>query len=111
MCHVREIGTPERLSMGPLHCVRKCLPLCLQPLAGLQGRRETNMEIKKVLLIDDEADIRTIGKISLVKVGRWQVVLAARGAEGVDLAVRERPDVILLDVMMPEMDGPATLAR
>jgi CheY-like chemotaxis protein len=63
----------------------------------------------KVLVIDDEADIRKIAKLSLSRVGGMQVVEAAGGADGVRLAESERPDAILLDVMMPGMDGPATL--
>ena len=68
------------------------------------------MQIGKVLLVDDEPDIRVIGEMSLRDVGGWEVVLAASGGEAVELAARELPDVIVLDVMMPGMDGPATLA-
>jgi CheY-like chemotaxis protein len=67
--------------------------------------------IRKVLMVDDEPHIRRIGELSLRGVGKWQVVLAGSGKEAVELARRERPDVILLDVMMPGMDGPATLAE
>lgn len=62
-------------------------------------------------MVDDEVDIRRIGQIALETVGGWRVVLAASGTEAIALAVRERPDVILLDVMMPGMDGPTTLDR
>jgi CheY-like chemotaxis protein len=68
------------------------------------------VQIGKVLLVDDEPDIRVIGEMSLRDVGGWEVVLAASGGEAVELAARELPDVIVLDVMMPGMDGPATLA-
>jgi two-component system OmpR family response regulator len=64
----------------------------------------------KVLVIDDEPDIRKIAKLSLTRVGGMQVVEASGGPDGVRLAEAERPDAILLDVMMPGMDGPATLA-
>lgn len=64
-----------------------------------------------VLIVDDEADIRTIGRISLEDVGGMRVLLARSGEEGLALAASERPDVILLDVMMPGMDGLSTLAR
>lgn len=67
-------------------------------------------DIRKVLLVDDEPDIRRIGQLTLERVGRWEVVLASSGAEAQALAERERPDVILLDVMMPTADGPTTLA-
>ncbi|MFY0565226.1 response regulator [Archangium lansingense] len=69
------------------------------------------MTIRKVLLVDDEDDIRTIGQISLSRVGGWQTVLAASGAEAVSKAAAEQPDLILLDVMMPGMDGPTTLGQ
>jgi CheY-like chemotaxis protein len=64
----------------------------------------------KVLIIDDEADIRSIVRLSLSRLGGMEVVEAASGAEGVRKAQDEKPDVILLDMMMPAMDGSATLA-
>ncbi len=69
-----------------------------------------NPETRSVLLIDDEPDIRRIGELALGAVGHWKVFLAASGREGVPLAVSAQPDVILLDVTMPELDGPQTLA-
>lgn len=69
------------------------------------------MAIRKVLLVDDEDDIRTIGQLSLARVGGWQTVLAASGAEAVTKAAAEQPDLILLDVMMPGMDGPTTFGQ
>ncbi len=65
--------------------------------------------IKTVLLVDDEPDIRTIGSMSLSRVGKLEVRTAASGAEALRMAGETIPDLILLDVMMPEMDGPATL--
>jgi CheY-like chemotaxis protein len=69
------------------------------------------MNIKKIMMIDDEDDIRTIGKLSLHNVGKWEAVMAPSGSEALKLLETEKPDVILLDVMMPGLDGPATLAR
>ncbi len=66
--------------------------------------------IMKVLIIDDDAVIRLIARMSLGRVGGMDVVEAASGAEGVRKAQDEKPDVILLDMMMPAMDGSATLA-
>jgi two-component system, OmpR family, response regulator len=66
------------------------------------------MLIEKIMLVDDDEDLRLIGRIALADVGGWQTLLAAGGREAVELAVRERPDVILLDVMMPEIDGAMT---
>jgi len=62
----------------------------------------------KILVVDDEPDIRLIVRLSLQKQG-VAVVEAATGADGVSAARGERPDAILLDVMMPQMDGPSTL--
>ena len=65
----------------------------------------------KILLIDDEPDIRRIAEVALSFVGGWKVVTAASGAEGLMRARAEAPDAILLDVMMPDMHGPDTFAR
>ena len=64
----------------------------------------------KVLIIDDDADIRLIAGLSLGRVGGMDVIDAASGVEGVRKAQEEKPDVILLDMMMPTMDGLETLA-
>ena len=64
----------------------------------------------KVLIIDDEHDIREIASLSLTRNGDMQVITAGSGSEGVRLAREQRPDAILLDLMMPAMDGRATLA-
>lgn len=66
------------------------------------------MTKKKILVIDDEDDIREVAQLSLEMVGGWEVVAASSGEAGLALALQEQPDAILLDVMMPEMDGPAT---
>jgi CheY-like chemotaxis protein len=64
----------------------------------------------KILIVDDEADIRTIARLSLERLGGMSVLEAGSGPETLELAERESPEAILLDVMMPEMDGTATLA-
>lgn len=64
-----------------------------------------------VLVIDDEDHIREVAQVSLEAVGGWRVLTAPSGAAGVAAASSERPDAILLDVMMPELDGPATVGR
>jgi len=69
------------------------------------------VEIQKVLMVDDDQNIRRICQVCLTNVGKWQVFLASSGFEALETAAREKPDVILLDVMMPEMDGPTTLAK
>ena len=62
----------------------------------------------KVLVIDDEEDVRFVAEVSLGRVGGMRVLVASTGEEGVAVARRERPDFILLDMMMPGMDGVAT---
>jgi CheY-like chemotaxis protein len=64
----------------------------------------------KILVIDDEDDIRRVACLSLVKIGGLEVVEASSGPDGVRRAVEESPDAILLDVMMPTTDGPQTLS-
>ena len=63
------------------------------------------------MLVDDEDDIRTIGEMSLSAVGGFRVTLAASGAEALDTAPVAKPDLIILDVMMPDMDGPTTYEK
>jgi CheY-like chemotaxis protein len=63
---------------------------------------------KRVLLIDDEDDIREVAGMSLETVAGWTTMAARSGREGVKIAAEQQPDAILLDVMMPDMDGPST---
>lgn len=63
----------------------------------------------KVLFVDDEEDIRTIAQLALEPA--FTFVGAGSGPEAVTCLARERPDVVVLDVMMPEMDGFETLRR
>ena len=67
------------------------------------------MSAKRILIVDDEYDIRAVAALALKTVAGWEVLTAASGREGLDIAVTEQPDAILLDVMMPDMDGIATL--
>jgi CheY-like chemotaxis protein len=69
------------------------------------------VDTKKILVIDDEADIRKLIQTCLEITGKWQVIMAASGSEGLSLAQRDRPDAIILDVMMPDIDGLTTLER
>lgn len=69
------------------------------------------MSATHILLIDDERDIRAVVAFCLRKTAGWQVSSASGGAEGLAIAHAEQPDAILLDVMMPDLDGPATLRR
>lgn len=66
---------------------------------------------RRILVIDDEDDIREVAQVSLEMVGGFEILTASSGQEGIETAIRERPDAILLDVMMPDMDGPTTFRR
>jgi two-component system OmpR family response regulator len=67
------------------------------------------MQYQKLLLVDDDPDLRLIGRISLGRIGGWEVLEASSGSEALEQARLERPDLILLDVMMPGMDGVTAL--
>ena len=69
------------------------------------------MAIKRILVVDDEDDIREVAKVSLEMVGGLEVFTACPGSEGIEKAKAELPDAILLDVMMPDMDGPTTFQK
>jgi two-component system, OmpR family, response regulator len=63
----------------------------------------------RILYVEDEANIRTIAVTVLEAVGGFAVIACASGKEALKAAPTANADLILLDVMMPEMDGPATL--
>ena len=69
------------------------------------------MTQKRILLIDDETNLVLVIQICLQKLGGWTVLTAESGAEGLGKAEIERPDAILLDVMMPDLDGFTVLKR
>ncbi|MGB3494532.1 MAG: response regulator [Elainellaceae cyanobacterium] len=64
---------------------------------------------KRILLIDDEADIHRIAQVGLMLESGWELLTAQSSHEGIEIALSEHPDAILLDVMMPGQDGVATL--
>jgi CheY-like chemotaxis protein len=68
------------------------------------------MTTRRILIVDDEDDIREVAQVSLELMGPYEVLTASSGRDGVDRARSGQPDAILLDVMMPYWDGPATLA-
>ena len=69
------------------------------------------MSLNHIMLVDDEADIRTIAELALSSVGGWNVVLAGSGQEALTRLAQQPVDLVLLDVMMPDMDGPTVLKR
>lgn len=67
--------------------------------------------LQRVLYVEDDADIRTIASMALEVVGGLTLQACASGAEALQVADAFAPQLLLLDVMMPGMDGPTTLAR
>ncbi len=66
------------------------------------------MNHKRLLMIDDEEAIQTVVKFGINMTAGWEIFAASGGQIGIEIAQKELPDAILLDVMMPEMDGIAT---
>lgn len=65
--------------------------------------------IQRILYVEDESDIRAVAEISLELIGGFTLEICSSGQEALDKASAFAPDLILLDVMMPGMDGPSTL--
>ncbi len=65
------------------------------------------MKMQKVLLVDDDKNIREVAQMCLED--DWTVLTASSGFEAITVACAEHPDLILLDMMMPGMDGPTTM--
>jgi CheY-like chemotaxis protein len=72
---------------------------------------EDYLMTKHILIVDDEEDVRAIAQIGLEMGAGWNVVTASSGKEALTIAADQLPDVILLDMMMPEMDGRTTLKQ
>jgi CheY-like chemotaxis protein len=64
---------------------------------------------RTVLVVDDEPDLRSLMTMSLELVGGHRVVAAGSGEEALAALAAEQPDAVLMDVQMPDMDGPSTL--
>lgn len=69
------------------------------------------MDIGKVLLVDDDRNIRLIAQIGLEDMPNWSIETAESGPDAIAKATANPPDVILLDMMMPGMDGKTTLEK
>jgi PAS domain S-box-containing protein len=112
---VRDLNTHERrrLLLGPTEFLTKgsAHPADIEErVLRMVGPPEPRSG-RQVLMVDDDPDIQAVALVALEVMGGYSVVLAGSGEEGVRLAREHLPDVILLDVMMPGLDGPATLVR
>ena len=68
-------------------------------------------KLQRILYVEDDPDIRAVAKLVLELDGGFEVAVCASGREAVSRARNFAPDLIMLDVMMPEMDGPTTLVE
>lgn len=68
-------------------------------------------DFSRILYIEDEPDIQAVAQIALESVGGFNLEVCSSGKEALDKATDFKPDLLLLDVMMPGMDGPSTLAE
>lgn len=66
---------------------------------------------RSILIVDDEEDVQAIAKLGLEMGAGWNVLTACSGREALNVAANFKLDVILLDMMMPDMDGRATLQQ
>ena len=66
---------------------------------------------KSILIIDDEEDLRAIAQMGLEMAANWKVITADSGKEGLSKAIASQPEIILLDLMMPDWDGKETLKQ
>ncbi|MEG3617970.1 response regulator [Magnetovibrio sp. PR-2] len=68
-------------------------------------------ELSKILYVEDDPDIQVVAQMALETVGGFTLCVCSSGQDALDQASDFAPDLILLDVMMPEMDGPTTLVN
>jgi len=70
-----------------------------------------NEELQRIMLVEDDPDIRTVAGMALEMVGGYTLRACAGGAEALQAVAEFAPQVVLLDVMMPDMDGPGVLSE
>ena len=68
-------------------------------------------ELKQIMFVDDDEDIREIANIALSSIGGFSVTMCGSGEEALQKVSETKPQLIILDVMMPGMDGPATFKQ
>ncbi|GGF35510.1 response regulator [Aliidongia dinghuensis] len=65
--------------------------------------------LKRILLVEDDPDVQTIASMALIDIGEFDLTVCSSGREALDRIGHIQPQLVLLDVMMPDMDGPTTL--
>jgi DNA-binding response OmpR family regulator len=71
----------------------------------------TRGPLERILLVEDDPDIQAVARLSLERIGRFTLRICPTGLDALAMAPDFKPQLILLDVQLPEMDGPQTLAR
>ncbi len=66
-------------------------------------------KLESILLVEDDTDIQEIARLALSSIGGFRVTVCSSGEEALQKVLHVKPQLILLDVMMPNMDGPTTL--
>jgi two-component system OmpR family response regulator len=79
--------------------------------AGSAATESALTSLQRILFVEDDPDIQTVARLALEAVGGYRVTVCSSGAEALAQVGNLAPDLILLDVMMPEMDGMATLEQ
>jgi two-component system OmpR family response regulator len=82
--------------------------IAIQRNFAMDGTDDTSL--RRILFVEDDPDIQTVAKMALEALGGFTVLACSSGAEALAAVDGFIPDLVLLDVMMPGMDGPATLA-
>jgi two-component system alkaline phosphatase synthesis response regulator PhoP len=99
---------PWRVVSLPAHAPQSGTPL---PDDHVERRRAERRSPPRVLVIDDSVLVREAARVALETIGGFHVTTAESGEQGIELAETERPDAILLDVVMPGLDGIAVAQR
>jgi two-component system, OmpR family, response regulator len=68
-----------------------------------------NEPLKRIMLVEDDPDVQTIASMALIDIGEFDLTVCSSGREALEQVGQVKPQLILLDVMMPDMDGPTTL--
>ena len=71
----------------------------------------TRAALERILMVEDDPDIQAVARLSLERIGRFTLRVCPTGLDALAVAPTFKPQLILLDVQLPELDGPQTLAR
>ncbi len=90
---------------------RYAVPPIAQQFAVHSKAEGQKVKLTRILHVDDSFDMREIAKIALETVGKFDLLQCSNGAEAIEAVTTYKPDLLLLDVMMPSLSGPEVLAQ